>query len=90
LIARRLKLGASKVSVYRPTGNSPMTYSPELLVTTVRVNPVASFSAVTLAPTIAAPPGSVTKPRNEPVVTCAWEITVTSAATKTVEEKIRK
>jgi hypothetical protein len=67
-----------------------MTYSPELLVTAVRLNPVASFSAVTLAPGIAAPPGSVTKPRKEPVVTCAWAIITTIAVTQKVEDKIRK
>src|SRR6266545_1079990 len=67
-----------------------MTYSPEMLVLTVRVKPVASLVAVTLAPLIAAPPGSVTNPRKEAVVTCAWEITAARATTKKVEDKIRK
>src|SRR5262245_931506 len=45
----------------------------------MRVKPVNSLVAVTFVPRITAPDGSVTYPRNVPVVTCAAELTAIDA-----------
>jgi len=54
------------VNLYVPGGSSEMRYTPASVVATVVSTPVAMFIALTVAPEIIAPCGSVTVPFNVP------------------------
>src|SRR4051812_43816368 len=66
-----LKPAISAMTTYRPVGSAGMVYSPLESDLTVRVRPVPSFVAVTLAFEITDPVTSVTVPRMVPLTDCA-------------------
>src|SRR5215472_8931689 len=84
-----LKLACSTVREYWPTGNCGMEYSPSLLVSSVRVRPVAVCRAVTFAPGTTAPDASVTVPRIVPRTLWPYPTAAAHRAMHRASEKYR-
>ncbi len=76
--------------MYSPTGSSASTYAPSGPVVVSRCRPVLIFFALTFAPAMTLPLGSVTVPRMDPRKLCARADPVISniAARLNVRNKI--